>query len=134
MESSRLRIWSLKWEIQIAWKFWITRTFLCNLIKISKLLQKLKGDKNNIIITGSGFDTIPSKNIVQIGPSTCTVTSSTQTQIICKPNQGPHGVGTFSLNVIGKGFARLVQNQDYQFDLNATSIEPNSCGVGGNRF
>lgn len=59
------------------------------------------------------------------------MTSSTLTQIICKPNKGPHGVGNFSLNVIGKGFARLVQNQDYQFELNATSIMPNSCGVGG---
>ena len=41
---------------------------------------------NSIVLTGTGFDTVPTNNIVKIGESTCNVITSTATQINCQPS------------------------------------------------
>ncbi|CAF0710276.1 unnamed protein product [Brachionus calyciflorus] len=86
---------------------------------------------NSIVLNGSGFDSIPSNNLVKIGDSICNVISSTSTQITCQPGNGPAGSFGFSVNVLGKGLSRMNSNALFDFYLTATSFSPKTSGVGG---
>lgn len=44
---------------------------------------------------------------------------------------GPVGVYNFSVNVVGKGLAKMNANTNFEFDLTATDFNPKSSGVGG---
>ena len=86
-----------------------------------------------ISITGSGFDdTNKQNNLVKIGDVNCTVSSATNTNIIC--SAGPNTIGSyqFTVNVLSKGYAILNSNPTVTFTLTATSFTPTSTGTGGN--
>ena len=48
-----------------------------------------------------------------------------------KKGDGPVGRFAFSLNVDGKGLARMNDNTQFEFFLTATSLNPKTGGVGG---
>ncbi len=81
-------------------------------------------------MTGTGFDTNSQNNIVQLGGINCTCTA-TATQLTCAPGPNPFGDYHFSVNVLGKGLATLVDDPIVSFQLTATSIFPLSSGTGG---
>ena len=63
-------------------------------------------------VTGTGFDsTEKENNVVKIGNTTCKVTSSTDTQIVCTVGMGPAGLRAVWVSVIGKGAARVGQGK-----------------------
>ena len=90
-----------------------------------------KTNPSSIILTGTGFSTVPENNIVKIGETLCTVTSATETQLTCTPENGPVGVYTFSLNVLEKGIARINSADTYEFLLTGIDVSPSIGGTGG---
>ena len=91
--------------------------------------------------------------IVKIGDVQCTVTASTSTQITCVPGKAiyqlgsfvsfiknlktvsglnPAGTYAFTVNVLGKGLARISSaTTTLDFPLVTSSITPTSSGTGG---
>ncbi|CAF0756351.1 unnamed protein product [Brachionus calyciflorus] len=88
-------------------------------------------NKNLISITGTGFDTTASNNIVKIGQTNCVVQTATATQLTCIPDKGPIGVYNFTVNVLGKGLATMNDATTFEFELIASDFNPKLSGVGG---
>ena len=67
---------------------------------------------DTLTVTGTGFDSAEKENnVVKIGNTTCEVTSSTDTQIVCTVGMGPAGLRAVWVSVVGKGAARVGQGK-----------------------
>ena len=90
---------------------------------------------SNIIITGTGFDSIQiQNNQVMLGNVwPCSITQASSTQITCTPYPfTPVGTYTFSLNVASKGYANITSvNMTLTFPLVVKSLSPTMSGTGG---
>ena len=89
-------------------------------------------DRKNVKLTGSGFDaTDKLKNIISIGETKCIVTKATSTEINCTPENGPVGSYGFSVNVIGKGLAKMLAYTQYDYSFSGTNFSPLNGSTGG---
>lgn len=91
-------------------------------------------NSNLIKISGSGFDSVMSNNLVFIGDTSCQVNFANASYLTCVPGDGPLGTYNFTVNVIGKGLATLsneAQLTSFDFTLQATAISPSVSGTGG---
>ena len=67
---------------------------------------------DTVMVTGTGFDSVEKENnVVKIGNTTCEVTTSTATQIVCTVGMGPAGLRAVWVSVIGKGAARVAEGK-----------------------
>lgn len=91
-----------------------------------------------ITISGSGFGTTDSCVTVEVGKKTCTISSITDTEIVCTINPGSdmqtgqsHYVRVFVHN---NGYAQNKQGTNFAFGLSPhiSSISPASGSLGGN--
>lgn len=79
----------------------------------------------SITIAGSNFGATNPDNTVSIGSSSsCTVTSSSATQIVCTVGAGSIGSENVVVDVSGKGLSNT--NQQFQFDLTVSAINKNT--------
>lgn len=86
---------------------------------------------SSISISGSGFDTNSTNNLILIGGIPCVIKSSTSTFIVCSAGENPIGTYYFKISVLNKGYAQMNVNSSVSFNLEATSISPTSSGTGG---
>ena len=63
-------------------------------------------ESTSITISGSGFSTTVSDNIVTIGSTTCDVTSASDTSIVCDIGPGQSGNYLVEVNVRSSGSPR----------------------------
>ncbi|CAF1300760.1 unnamed protein product, partial [Adineta ricciae] len=86
----------------------------------------------SLLISGTGFSSLVSSNVVSIGASgLCTVTSCTTTSIQCTIVNAPAGQYAVEVNVLGKGFASSSSSLIVNIPLQITAISPASGGAGG---
>ncbi|XP_064634221.1 fibrocystin-L-like [Lineus longissimus] len=89
-----------------------------------------KGIKDTIVtITGTGFQTDNAENTVQFGTSTCSVESSSETEIRCKLGKGIFGTYPANVTVAGKGKAK--GSAVFKYDSQVTGVNPTNGGTGG---
>ena len=69
--------------------------------------------------------------MVLIGNVICTVTSSSNTLIVCAAGQNPIGSYNFTVSVSNKGLAIMNSNPTVSFTLTASSLSPATSGTGG---
>lgn len=82
-----------------------------------------------LTITGTEFSTTPSSNIVLIGDSDCSVTSSTATEIQCTVGAG--ALGSQSVTVIVKEKGKATSSATFNYAAELTTISPTSGSIGG---
>uniref|UniRef100_A0ABM0MU86 Fibrocystin-L-like n=1 Tax=Saccoglossus kowalevskii TaxID=10224 RepID=A0ABM0MU86_SACKO len=88
------------------------------------------GSGTTITITGTGFSSTSSDVSVTFDDVTCTVISSSSTQITC--DTGVHSAGTFEVkvSVAGKGLATS-NSHTFEYNLMIASTSPATCSFGG---
>ena len=95
----------------------------------SNLNQKHIVAESKISISGSGF---VKNNTVFIGETQCQINNFNDTNIDCKPDNGP--VGTYNISVynVDKGLAIMNSTvTTYTFSLYIRFFSPAYCGTGG---
>ena len=75
-----------------------------------------------ITITGTGFSTTKTNNIVKLGEAVCEVATSSATKITCKAGAQPAGMVDVTVNVAGKGLA--TSTAKFEYSLSVTKINP----------
>lgn len=84
-----------------------------------------------LTITGTGFSTTPSSNIVTIGTSgVCIVTIATATSLTCTISAAPAGTYNIQVNVLGQGLATSTTSFTATILLTITSLSPTQGGAG----
>jgi len=84
-----------------------------------------------VTITGTGFSTTASENIVLIGSAgSCIATAASTTSITCTIGNAPSGSYSLSVNVGGKGLATNSASFSVSIPLQITSFSPNTGGGG----
>lgn len=84
-----------------------------------------------LTITGAGFSTTPTSNIVTIGTSgVCTVTAATATSLTCTISAAPAGTYSIQVNVLGQGLATGTSSFTVTIALTITSLSPTQGGAG----
>lgn len=82
-----------------------------------------------LTITGTGFSTTSSNNLVRIGDSECTVTSATATEIQC--TVGESKVGTLDVKVIVMDQSLASSTATFVYTAELISVSPTSGSIGG---
>ena len=86
-----------------------------------------------VTLTGTGFDPVPSNNMVAAGEVECTPTSvnPTRTELKCNMGAGPRGMEFFEVVVAGKGKAKSARALRFLFALTISTFEPTTVSLGG---
>ncbi|CAD5116834.1 DgyrCDS5681 [Dimorphilus gyrociliatus] len=82
-----------------------------------------------VTIAGTGFSTTPSMNVVLIGDSECSITTSTETEIQCTVADG--ALGSQDVQVIVKDKGLATSSMIFDYTAAVSSISPTSGSIGG---
>ncbi|XP_064639845.1 fibrocystin-L-like [Lineus longissimus] len=99
---------------------------------VSTISPAQGGGGDTVHLSGTGFSTNCSLNIVKTCGEECTVTSCSDTEIECLIGHCPSGVYDVNLNVDGKGIAN--SSAEFTFTLSVSSVLPLSGSVGGGQL
>ncbi|KAK7010427.1 fibrocystin-L, partial [Biomphalaria glabrata] len=93
-------------------------------------IQPTSGSPGTFLeIIGTGFDVIASNNEVQVGNSTCSMQTSTESKITCVVGSGSAGSVQVSVSVKGKGLA--IRPALFTYTETILSMLPLSGSAGG---
>ena len=88
-----------------------------------------------VTITGDGFSTILSENVIMLGATPCVVTSATSSAIQCEVGQSLAGPQVLSVRVESKGTSNATADSDspliFMYTLSVTAVSPNSGSLAG---
>ena len=82
-------------------------------------------------MTGTGFSTTVSDNVVMIGGVACDVTAATETELTCTVGQGSPGTRLVYVNVDGKGSATTDSDVEFFYEFTVSSVSPSSVYSSG---
>ncbi|XP_062600839.1 fibrocystin-L-like [Saccostrea cucullata] len=97
------------------------------------VINSCTSGSGTLTISGTGFSTNQADNAVTIAGVECTVTSSSDVEIVCTPGQTPAGTHTVEVTVTGKGKAVIDPGAtcDFVSTISISAVSPNSCSIGG---
>ncbi|XP_033119895.1 fibrocystin-L-like [Anneissia japonica] len=86
-----------------------------------------EAEKTTITITGTGFSSVATDNIVEIGDIGCKVVTCTDTKIVCIVQNGKAGAYDIKVNVIPFGYAATYDSKLFLYFI----FIPNTSFTGG---